>query len=107
MTEPLDIVMNERLHRFEATLDGETAFADYQLSPGVLTLPHTVVPAAFAGRGVGGRLAQAALGYARAHGLKVKPTCSFMAAYVGKHREWDDVIHEDFRAAPAGGLTRR
>ena len=38
-----------------------------------ITLPHTVVPDAFAGRGYASALAKAALGYARTHGLKVIP----------------------------------
>jgi hypothetical protein len=99
MAEPLDVVMNEATHRFEATLDGEVAFTEYRLHPdhGYVTLPHTVVPPAFEGRGVGSALAKAALGYAREHGLKVKPVCPFIAGYIGKHPEWQDLVHEDFR----------
>jgi hypothetical protein len=89
--------MNEATSRFEVTLDGETAFAEYHLHPEHITLPHTVVPPAFEGKGVGSALAKAALGYARDHGLKVKPVCPFIAGYIGKHPEWQDLVHEDFR----------
>lgn len=98
MAEPLDIVMNEATHRFEATLGDDVAFAEYQLRPGVLVLPHTVVPDAFAGRGVASALATAALGYAREHALMVKPICPFMAGYIKKHPEWQDLVHPEFRA---------
>ena len=91
------IVMNEQTHRFEMTLDGETAFAEYSLLHDAIVLPHTVVPDAFAGMGVGSALAKAALGYAREHGLKVRPTCSFMAGYIAKHPEHHDLVHPDFR----------
>ena len=88
---------NDKTHRFEVTLGNDVAFAEYRLSPDHITLPHTVVPDAFAGMGVGSALAKAALGYARDHGLKVKPTCSFMAGYIAKHPEYHDLVHADFR----------
>jgi predicted GNAT family acetyltransferase len=97
MSEPLDVVMNEATHRFEVRIGDDVAFAEYRLSPDHITLPHTVVPDAFAGKGVGGALARAALGYAREHRLSVKPTCSFMAGYITKHPEYHDLVHPDFR----------
>ena len=98
MSEPLDVVMNDKTHRFEVTLGDETAFAEYNLLRDAIVLPHTVVPDAFAGKGVASALAKAALGYAREHGLKVKPICTFMAGYITKHPEYHDLVHPDFRA---------
>jgi len=98
MTEPLDVAMNDVTHRFEVTMGGETAFAEYRLHPGYITLPHTVVPPAFEGKGVGSALAKAALGYARDHGLRVKPVCPFIAGYIARRPEWQDLVHPDFRA---------
>jgi predicted GNAT family acetyltransferase len=97
MSEPLDVVMNEQTHRFEVRIGDDVAFAEYRLAPDHITLPHTVVPDAFAGKGVGGALARTALGYARDHGLTVKPTCTFMAGYIAKHPEYHDLVHPDFR----------
>ncbi len=97
MADTPPVVMNEQTHRFEAKLGEETAFAEYNLLKDSLVLPHTVVPDAFAGRGVGSALAIAALTYARAHGLTVKPFCPFMAGYIQKHPEWHDIVHPDFR----------
>jgi predicted GNAT family acetyltransferase len=97
MAETIDVVMNEAEHRFEARLGDEIAFAEYRLRDGVMILPHTVVPDAFAGRGVGGQLARAALGYAREQGLEVVPTCSFMAGFIAKHPEWGDIVQADYR----------
>ena len=92
------IVMNEQTHRFEMTLDGETAFAEYSLLHDAIVLPHTVVPAALGGRGVATALIKAGLGYARDHGLKVKPICPFVAGYIEKHPEVQDLVHPEFRA---------
>jgi predicted GNAT family acetyltransferase len=97
MPETPPVVMNTVTHRFEAKLGAETAFAEYRLLHDAIVLPHTVVPEAFAGRGVGSALATAALTYAREHGLKVKPYCEFMAGYIKKHPEWHDLVHPEFR----------
>jgi uncharacterized protein len=92
----VNVVMNEAERRFEVKLDGEIAFAEYRLIDHGVILPHTVVPEAFEGKGVGSALARTALGYAREHGLKVIPLCTFMAGYIAKHPEWRDVVHESY-----------
>jgi predicted GNAT family acetyltransferase len=97
MSETIPVVNNEAARRFEARLGDEVAFAEYRLADGVIILPHTVVPEAFAGKGVGGQLAKAALSYAREQGLEVVPTCPFMAGYVTKHPEWHDIVQRDCR----------
>jgi predicted GNAT family acetyltransferase len=89
--------MNAAASRFEARLGDETAFTEYVIHGAAMVLPHTVVPPAFEGRGVGSALAKAALGYARAHGLSVKPICPFIAGYIGKHPEWADIVDAKFR----------
>lgn len=98
MAEALQVVNNEKAHRFEVELDGETAFAEYSLVDHGIILPHTLVPESFEGKGVGSALAKAALGFAREHNLKVIPTCPFMAAYITKHPDYHDLVHENFRA---------
>jgi predicted GNAT family acetyltransferase len=97
MSGPIAVVNNETARRFEARLGDEVAFAEYRLRDGAIILPHTVVPEAFAGRGVGGQLARAALGYAREQGLEVVPTCPFIAAYITKHPEWHDIVQPAYR----------
>jgi predicted GNAT family acetyltransferase len=99
MTTTVAVVNNEARSRFEADLGGAVAFADYRLRDGALELPHTVVPDAFSGHGVASQLARAALTYARERGLRVIPSCSFMAHYIAKHPEWRDIVHPAWRAA--------
>ena len=96
MADLPDVVMNDATHRFEVALGDDVAFAEYRLHPDHITLPHTVVPDAFAGKGVASALAKAALGYARDHHLTVKPTCAFMAGYIAKHPEYHDLLHPNF-----------
>ena len=98
MTEYPAVVNNEAARRFEARLGDQVAFADYRLRDGQIILPHTEAPEAFAGQGMGGLLAKAALGFAREQGLAVVPTCPFMAGYVTKHPEWHDIVAAECRA---------
>lgn len=89
---------NTERSRFEVNLDGHTAFAEYRLKPGRIVLPHTVVPPEFEGKGVASALARYAFGHARAQGLKVVPTCPFMAGWVKKHPEEHDIVDATCKA---------
>jgi hypothetical protein len=79
------ITDNPALHRFEATLDGETAFLLYGRTHDALTLIHTEVPPAFRGRRMGDALVEAALADARSSGRRVVAVCPFVKAYLQKH----------------------
>lgn len=95
--DELAVVMNTTTHRFEVTLGDQVAFAEYRLEPDSIVFPHTVVPDAFAGKGVGGKLVQAGLAYAREHKLWVKPTCPFFHAYIAKRPELHELVHPSMR----------
>jgi predicted GNAT family acetyltransferase len=83
---------NKEKHQFELTIDGATAFSQYRMHPGVIEFYHTVVPDVLAGRGVGSALISNELDQVRARGLKVKPTCPFVKAYINKHPEYQDLV---------------
>jgi hypothetical protein len=85
------IVNNTAASRFEATVEGQTAITDYTIRDGVMTMPHTVVPTALEGRGIAGQLVAAAMAHARANGLKVNPVCSYVAAYMKRRPELQDL----------------
>lgn len=95
--DDLTVTMNTDTSRFEVKLGAETAFAEYRLKGDTITFPHTVVPDAFAGKGVAGRLAQVALAYAKENKLWVMPTCSFFHAYIAKRPELHELVHPDMR----------
>ncbi|MDV3458828.1 GNAT family N-acetyltransferase [Sphingomonas sp. HF-S4] len=86
-----DVRNNEERSRFELEAEGHTAFAAYAIDGDVITFTHTVVPPALQGMGVGSKLIAGALGEARSRGLKVRPDCTFVAAYIAKHPEWQDL----------------
>ena len=83
--------MNDAAHRFEAKTEGKTAFLSYRMHPGEIVMLHTEVPAELEGRGLGGKLARAALEYAREQKLKVVAQCPFVAEYIKRHPEYADL----------------
>lgn len=78
--------------RFEIEMDGATAFAEYHLSPGVITFTHTLTPSRLRGRGLAAKVVKAGLEHARAEKLKVVPRCWYVAEYIGSHPEFQDLV---------------
>lgn len=83
---------NQALSRFELDLNGHVAVAYYELKRGVITFKHTEVPPELSGHGSGSKLVRGALEAARAQGLKVVARCPFVAAYMAKHPEFNDLL---------------
>jgi predicted GNAT family acetyltransferase len=81
--------------RFSTVVDGERALLDYRLSNRVMTITHTGVPPAIAGRGIAAELMHAAVEAARAAGWTVNPVCSYAAAYMRRHPEGSERQHEE------------
>lgn len=73
--------------RFQARVDGQLCVADYRLTDGVMAVTHTEVPPSLQGRGIAAALVRALLDHAAAHGLKVRPLCSYARAYMQRHPE--------------------
>lgn len=71
--------------RFEIASGPAVARLEYQLDPGRMTIHHTFVPEALRGQRLAGQLAAAAFDFARAEGLRVRPQCSYIAAYAQRH----------------------
>jgi uncharacterized protein len=92
MTSP--IRDNIARSRFELDADGVTAFMNYRLAGGVITLDHTETPVAARGRGIASRLVDGVLEIARARGFKVVPRCPFVRAYLAKHPEFRDLLEQ-------------
>jgi predicted GNAT family acetyltransferase len=84
---------NTAQHRFELDVDGHQAVAYYRIAAGVITFVHTEVPQQLSGRGIGTKLISGALEMVRAQGLKVVPQCPFVSAFMGKHPEYNDLLH--------------
>lgn len=92
MSQEPKILDNPEKSRFETTVEGHLAEVVYRLEDQQIVLVHTFVPEALAGRGIAGQLAETALNSARQRGLKVVAQCPYIAKYIQKHPEHQDLL---------------
>lgn len=79
--------------RYEITLDGERiGLMDVARRGDVLDLPHTEIDPAYEGQGYGAKLVGDALADIRRRGLTIRPSCSFVAAYIRRHPAEADLV---------------
>jgi predicted GNAT family acetyltransferase len=79
--------------RFEVRLPGGTAFLAYTpAADKVLEMYSTYVPGEERGKGVAAALVEAGLAHARAEGLKVIPTCWYVALWIRRHPQYADLV---------------
>jgi predicted GNAT family acetyltransferase len=79
---------NQHHHRYEFALDGaHHAIITYKLyeEAKVIVLLHTEVPEQFGGQGIANKLIHDVLEDCIARGLKIAPSCPFVAAYIKRH----------------------
>lgn len=82
--------------QYEVYVDGRLAgHAEYLPLPDARVLPHTEVDGQYGGQGLGSRLVQFALDDLRRRGLGVVPSCPFVADYIRKHPEYQDLVKLD------------
>ena len=97
-TLTLTTTNNPELSRLDAHVDGElVGFAAYEdCGDGVWTFHHTEIFEGNEGKGYGQQLAAGVVELAREQGIKIHPTCSFIAAYMRKHPETHDLLDPKF-----------
>lgn len=78
--------------RYELAVGDAVAFIDYRRDGRVVTLTHAEVPDALRGAGVGSKLVAGVLALVRARGEKVVPLCSFVAHYIRRHPDAQDLL---------------
>ena len=80
-------------HCFELKLEGHRCVLDYLLQDRVMTITHTGVPSELGGRGLAAEITKFALDYAQSHAWQVIPQCSYVAAYIKKHPEYETLLN--------------
>jgi predicted GNAT family acetyltransferase len=90
--EPV-VVHRPEMQAFVTTAAATTAVCAYRRQGDTLVLHHTEVPPALQGQGIAAVLVKAALDWARAERLQVRPVCSYVAAYMRRHPETLDLLN--------------
>lgn len=62
-------------------------------SPKLIIIDHTFVENKYRGQGLGDRLVEAIVEYARENEIKLLPLCPFAKGRLQQHPEFDDVLH--------------
>jgi predicted GNAT family acetyltransferase len=92
MTDGLTIRDNRDANRYELDMDGAICIAAYECRDGAIAFTHTEVPEVFEGRGLASQLIRGALADVRSQGLKIVPLCAFVAGYIERHPEEQDLL---------------
>jgi uncharacterized protein len=92
MSDPVPVLHDPALSRYEATVDGHLAVCEYELHGPRMIFTHTLVPPELRGRGIAELLVRAALADARTAGRRVVPACSYVAKFIGRHAEYQDLL---------------
>ena len=90
----IEIIENEEKRRFEAQVGEHTAVMYRYYDEGNLVVTHTKVPDELAGQGLASHMARSVLDGARQRGQSVVPICPFLAAYIQRHPEYQDLVHK-------------
>ncbi|WP_101927089.1 MULTISPECIES: GNAT family N-acetyltransferase [Luteimonas] len=72
-------------HLFELEDDGHRGHLEYRVGGGALDILHTIVEPAIGGRGLAGRLVEAARAHATAAGLQLTSSCTYASDYLDRH----------------------
>lgn len=79
--------------RYELLIEGQPlGLAAYSEQGDKMVFTHTEVDPSLSGQGLGSVLAQGALDDARRRGKRVVPQCEFIARYIERHEEWQDLV---------------
>lgn len=87
--------------RYRLTVGGEeVGFVEYDpVGATSILLKHTEVDPRHEGKGYGGKLVAGVLDDLRSRGMTVLPICPYAMAWIKRHREYLDVVREDYRGA--------
>lgn len=90
----MELIHDRESRRFRLPLEGggEAVIRYAEAAAGTLDLRHTIVPQGHQGEGVGARLVEQTLKHVRGEGMRIVPTCRFVAAYLKRHPEYQDLV---------------
>jgi len=88
----MQVIHDIEKQKFYMVVDGLESHLEYSSLSSVLNLNHTYVPNELRGKGIAGKIVKAALTYAEENNLKIIPSCSYVADYIQRHKEYEFLI---------------
>lgn len=89
--------------RYALIVDGQPAGEmDFRTVEGRRVITHTGIRERFEGQGLAGQLARHALAEARAGGTLIVPLCPYLAGFLEKHPEEQDLVDQELYARLRG-----
>ena len=93
--DSITVTNNEEAQRFEAQVDGLRALLTYRGFPDRIVFNHIEVPPPIESKGLAAKLTRTALDFARANHFRVVPLCPYVAAFIRRHAEYQDLVSAD------------
>jgi predicted GNAT family acetyltransferase len=94
--EDISITNQTSRQRYELAVGGTlAAVAEYRPRGGNIEFVHTEVVPQYEGKGLAQQLAQHALDDVRSQGRKAVVSCSYMAKYIERHPQYQDLLAGD------------
>lgn len=89
-----EVLHDPKMNRYELLVDGVSAGeVDYQVRDDTIVVTHTEIDPAQRTSGLGGELVRGALNLIRAEtDYRVVPSCTFVAAWITKHPDYQDLL---------------
>jgi len=91
------IINDKDQQRFEVHEGEDIAYLEYRFYKKDIALMHTFVPESLEGRGIASALAHYALEWAKENKMPVMVYCPYVAVYLKRHPEYNDLIDKNYR----------
>jgi len=89
----LEILHDEADSKFFIVIDGSEAYLRYiYINNNTIELIKTYVPPELRDRGLAGEIVRTGLNFAEEKKLKIIPSCSYVATFVKRHKEYEHLL---------------
>ena len=79
--------------RFFSIVEGRESYLQYlKIDSVTLDYYKTYVPNELRGKGIAGKIVEAALNYARENNLKIIPSCSYVDTFIERHPDYGKMV---------------
>ncbi|MGD1007719.1 MAG: GNAT family N-acetyltransferase [Ignavibacteriaceae bacterium] len=89
----LEIKHDEDDNKFYTIVDGSEAYLRYIMDDyNTMEIIQTYVPNELRDRGIAGKIVRKCLSFAEEKKLRIIPTCSYTAAFIKRHKEFENLL---------------